>query len=480
MKKNFFVLLVVLLSLLCACTVQSNVPDNPAPPQQNIEEPKNPSPTPYTGTMEGYEYRYENDRDRKWEEDILFLAETYLTKHPLLADSNFYTVTLSFEDGISDEEYAYDNSSYDAELRAEFLSGVNQLIAQIPMLNDVQLPFEIQKLVATLGDAHSSLRTYEACTKRLPVILECIGSDDGYPFYLTAAPAELEEFLYAKLVSVNGISVDEIMLRLTPYISTETEGFAAYYVSTGMSLLVQKETLQVIGVAAEEDTQAQLVFAINGEEFSCEIPFVTQEEYRATEKVDVRLKNCDIPRYRHRKDRNYWFEILHDSTLYIRFYSMVEDPQLPLNNFVRDISVVLRDAGQPMNVVIDFRDNGGGHSLDFQNLVSAINRHMPENVYILIDEASGSAAVEAPYKLWRTVNGAVLFGAPAAQSLQFFGNYATFTTPNFGYTFLVSQRYFVLSPEETNAPLTPEILVWPTLEDYKNGTDTALEYILSQ
>ena len=43
----------------------------------------------YSGSLDGYEYCHRSERDRMWEEDILFYANTFLTEHPLLADDDF-------------------------------------------------------------------------------------------------------------------------------------------------------------------------------------------------------------------------------------------------------------------------------------------------------------------------------------------------------------------------------------------------------
>lgn len=40
----------------------------------------------YTGTLDGYSYYYSDSRDRQWEGDILYLAETFLQNEPYLAE----------------------------------------------------------------------------------------------------------------------------------------------------------------------------------------------------------------------------------------------------------------------------------------------------------------------------------------------------------------------------------------------------------
>lgn len=484
MKKCCPALLMLLLViLLCACTSQPGAPSGPepVPPLQIVDLPEEPTPTPYTGTLVGYQYRYENERDRKWEEDVLFLAEKFLTGHPCLADDNFYTLIRTIEGTSPIEDYRYDNSYYDPQLRAEFIAQTNTLLGRIAHLSDTQVFFEMQKLAAMLHDTHSGFYLFHYWTKRLRIQLECFTVSNGLEFCVTAVPTGQETLLYSRLISINGVSIEEIVDQMSQHLASEVTGHLPFYMSK-YHYFLYLEHLQAIGVAGAEDTEAELVFEADGEIITCKFPFLTQEEYVKAEQTDVRLETRGIPRFRH--DKTYWFELLEDKTLYIRFLSMMEEENYSPYDMARDISVVLRDAERPLKVVIDFRDNGGGYSWDLHNLVDSINRHKTDGVYILINEYSASAAVIEPYVFYRTIDDAVLVGTPAAQPVCFFAHSDSdiYRLPNSGHAFRVSDTYKDMDPrpEHMDQPLTPDILVYPTLEDYKNGIDTVLEYVLAQ
>ena len=83
MKKGVLVTLAVLLCLLCACT--------PAAPQETTVPTESTAPSetqvqwqPFTGKKADYVFLHSRERDRKWEEDILYMAVecfTNLQKH---------------------------------------------------------------------------------------------------------------------------------------------------------------------------------------------------------------------------------------------------------------------------------------------------------------------------------------------------------------------------------------------------------------
>lgn len=476
MKKPIFRTLLCLLlvcSLLWACT--------PAQQTSTTTQPTTEAPKPsYAGTMEGYKYFHTNQRDRAWEEDVLFMAEEFLNGHPLLADKKFYTYSYTFEGTKMNTETAYDNSLFNAQLRAEFIAGVNALIQNIPSLSDAQIVFEAQKLIANLKDCHSFLLAFQACTERLPLFVESMTTPDGYDYLVADVPVEQEELLHTKLVSINGVSVDEIVDKLAAYGSGEWYGQTVYYAVDAFSWPLRKEALQVIGIVGETDTEVELVVTNGSEEITRTLSFVSNEAYKELDWMDKGLSDQDIPRYRYCDDRYYWYEVLNGDTMYIRFYAMVEDPNQSRNNFYTEITKVMRAAETPMHVIVDFRDNGGGNFYDMDDLANIIHQYSSGQVHILINEASTSAAVFASYGLSQIVDGAVLAGTPAGQYPRSFGITGLPEMPNSAYAFRVSGMFYIMAPENDGDPLMPDLMLYQDWEDYRSGVDTVLEYVLAQ
>lgn len=476
MKKSISCVLLSLIfvgTLLAACT--------PAVPNTDTTETTTQAPQPqYAGTLEGYEYFHTNQRDRAWEEDVLVMADEFLTNHPYLANNKVYSYTWTFEGTFRKETVAYDHSRYDAALREKFIAGINTLIAHIPQLRDGQIVFECQRLVAMLEDIHSLVNATGACTARLPIGLQEIGNPDGYDYYVSIAASEFEHLLYAKLISINGVSARELLDALAVYVSAQSDGRRARYVGSKDEWMIQKEALETIGVVSVQDTEAEVVLELDGATYTLTMPFATDEAYSGIEITDGRLSSrTDLPRYRYKGLQYYWYEILQEDTLYIRFSKMSNDPNYPFATFLRDITVALRSAEQPMRVIVDFRDNGGGSISELTDLAVILNSYASEEVYLLIDEGSVSSGVTAPYSLMQTVPCAQLVGTPAAQPPCGPSSGEGVAMPNSGIRLYASYCYIQMLPEVAQQTLTPDILVYPTIEDYRNGVDTVLEYVLA-
>lgn len=428
----------------------------------------------YSGPEEAYSFYHADGRDREWEEDIRFLADTFLTGHPALSDGESMLISYN---GSYDAEITYTDELYDPQLRQAFIQQINQIIPQISQLSDTQVLFELHRIVATLSDCHSNVG--QPLGDILPIQLEAIHTEEGYGYYVKTAPADLSELLYARLVSINNVPVEEIVERLTGYISHEYETFVVQKMTRGR-YLVRKLALEIAGVLDTEDTQAQLTFITQRGMQTCTLEFMTQEAYDSMEHLDGSLSRYDLPMYRYADEKVYWYEQLDDNTLYFRITSMWEDPNQNWNQTFDEVGRILRAAPAPMKLILDLRDNSGGKSTIMENFVPILNQCPTNGIYVLINEGTASAAVITAQLLSDSVPGIELVGSPAAQPANMFAlvSQEPETLPNCGFSFYVSKKYTRTAPDSQDPTLLPDIPVYQTLEDYRNGIDTILEYVL--
>ena len=154
--------LLLLLSLLMA-----SVPATNAAPVQ-AENTQTPAPEPpYKGDGSKYTYIMADERDRQWEEDIVFFANAFLDflhGHPKLSGRSVVTYERNYSSGRlliqNSSEYT---SFYDEALRNTFLEEVNLLILSIPTRSDKEIIISLQKIAALLHDAHTVVVGAAAC-----------------------------------------------------------------------------------------------------------------------------------------------------------------------------------------------------------------------------------------------------------------------------------------------------------------------------
>lgn len=468
MRRHLLVALLLAL-LLTACGKEEPI----------VTEPTWPG---YAGTMENYEYYHTEERDRKWEEDVLYIADKFLTTHPYLTDRDRKTKYVVDFNGAYEVEYS--NIHYNEALRNQFISEINQLIPEISSMRDGEIKYACSGIVAQIGCAHSVVAV--GAEGFLPFVLEPIECEDGYAMCTVWAEESYADLLGSKIVSVNGVPVEEIVARLSEYIEHENEHWLLHEIAPNdyFSFLCERLALTVVGVATPDDTSAEIGFEQNGAVQAVTVDYFSSlEEFQNAEYVCHDMVGNDSLRFRN-SDQSYWFDIIEDgekSYVYVRFRSMHEESSYPINRFLQDIINALNSREEPMKLIFDFRHNSGGYWYQsaFDTFVKSLNRTQTDGIYCLIDGGSFSAAVVIPNLFSKEIDGAVLVGSPTGQSVNFTEAPLYCITPNYEVDFGVAESFIYTDPENTDDALYPDITVYQTWEDYQNNIDTVLEYVLA-
>lgn len=458
MKKPLYFCIFLLLSVcLSGCGVQK--PDWPG----------------YSGTMEGYEYCNTEQRDRAWEEDVLSLAENFLRYHPQLVNAETKMIV--------SETYIEWQNLFEEWLHSAFLAEINQLIPDIPELTDTQILFRLQKIVASLGDSHSRIAL--STEPFFPVSFMPIHTDEGVELYAVVLPAEYEDFLYAKLISVNGVPVEEILNRMKPYISHENQYWLihAWTVDSGGEWITQRDMLEQIGVIAADSTLANFEFRKeNGQAETVGLEAVTLEEYIGLQKINHGIYKTYALLYKDWTKKNYWYQMLpEENALYVRIAWFYEDENQSLREMSEQMIRDIQEANGVDKFIVDLRNNGGGMEIEgYGRFFQALTLRNIGKVYVLIDGGTYSRAVIAAYRIRQDIDGAVLVGTPAGEGSTLFSHTekSNYTMPNCGVEYFIGTQKCIIDPDSEYSALMPDILVYQTMDDYKSKRDTVLEYVL--
>lgn len=429
----------------------------------------------FYGTTDGYVYCHTAEREKKWEEDILYLAEAMLAKHPLLHDGNAFIYY-----GGQYEEVEYSNAMFDAEKRQAFIHGINMLIPQLTQMSDERIPFEINRVMALTGDENTTL-PYNPQSIRLPLSVEPIWTGEQVSYHIVRIPQEQEDLVFGELTAINGWSIEEIADRLKSYVAYSNESWAVRWLS-GMdtySYLTTRGALEAAGVVNANADSAQITVQSDACTQTISLPFLTFEEQMQLPRVYKHLYGTDLPPYQYLDERNIWCETL-ENAVYLQIVDMpygTDELEQELNNTIR----ALRDAETPMKLIIDLRIGAGGDDVvsRFKSFASRVNDQQTDGVYILIDSLSQYHGPTTAYRLKQWIEGAVLVGSPTGHPLNRFTYSSWDYLPNSKLGFSVQEKFSYLDESLGNAVLQPDVLVQQTLEDYKKGIDTVLEYVLS-
>ena len=430
----------------------------------------------YAGPNEPYEYYHSTEREQKWEEDILYLAEMMLTKHPRLYEGNTYIYH-----GIGTADKEFTNAMYDAEIRQAFIDGIDTLIPKLSGWSDDRIPLEINRVLATVGDvnAHINNRTGE-----FPDIsVEPIWNGTEVSYHLVDVPVEHEELLFGELTAINGIPTDQIVERLMTCVAPGYDRWAVglFTGNDFNSYLLLRgglEAAEVIGPGAES---LEITVKTDAGEQTVIMPILTVEGLTEEKNINKSLYLTDLPPYRYLMDQNrkdVWCTTLEDA-VYLQIINIPEGNTEFDQALIQTVNA-LRDAEKPMKLIIDLRWFGDGTEpfAQLSSFAAKVNGLETDGVYILIDNQTWYHGPAAAYQLRQQIEGALLVGGSTGDSLNRYVAGNSYQMPNSGLLFGVMERYSCVDESFGNGTVQPDIPVQQTLEDYKNGIDTMFQYAL--
>jgi hypothetical protein len=313
-------------------------------------------------------------------------------------------------------------------------------------------------------DEHTAADVLPQPAVRLP--FDVLWMDDGP--YIVAATAPLHELLGARIAAIDEHSMSAIADTLRAYIPHESEiGFRRQ----AEHALLFPEVLHGIGSARDTARVTLEVVRPNGLHMRVETRAVPLGDYSPA------ARPGGEPPYRQRPEEKYWFTLLSDGLLFIK-YNQCRDAAA--FRAMSDSIARTLDTSRVTRIVVDLRDNGGGDDYVIHPLLTVLEAHAAlvhtKRVFAVIGRSTASSGLSAAHDL-RDRAGATLVGEASGPNR--FGNARTFRLPYSGMLVMYATKEH--QADAGPAPtLNPDILIAPTPEAVVAGRDLALEWIRSQ
>lgn len=473
--KRLFVCMIALM-LLCGCTAQSAETEAPTTPPTSQPVETQAVWVPYDGNSKHYTYFHTDERDRAWEEDVIFFGDSYLKEYPLLTP-----FPSRIEYGI---EVEYIEDFYDEAMRLTFLEQINALIQQIPQLSDTEILYELQRMVAQLQDAHTSLNI--EWKQIYPIGFQEFWEDGEAVFYVTVVPEKYDYALMCILTGINGIPLEEVIQQLSPYVSAENQYCLLHTLSGGSmyGVLSNRELLEITGIAENDriiynlQTDAGLTFDLKlnsaDADTLADMDLIGHTHGGAYPEIYAEAGENQSYFYRWMKE---------DRMMYVRVNEFISMPEYSFFALGNDVIRELREAGGVEKLVVDLRRNPGGYRFyGYQEFINALSRMEFDSLYVLIDEATFSGGILMASQIKSQFPDTVLVGTPAGQPPNFFAsmNDEDYVLPNSGVLCRMPTAFLCTMPDYEHDALMPDLIVYPTVRDYMLCIDTILEAVKAQ
>ncbi len=384
-----------------------------------------------------------SERDLAWIEDIEFLAAELPKKHI----DPFHSISA-----------------------AAFGDAAETLTDRVAGLSDAEIGFEVMRLAALIGDAHTRAQV-DLSLSAYPIAVELF--DDGL-VVIASSPAQ-KDLLGASLVGVHGVPIDAVISAGLPYFSADRPAGSAPEVAR---LLVSPEFLDVV-LGDEANHRGALTFEADGQEFTIDaLAPIPLDEWRGvlTEQPDRSLSVAET-----HPEAFYWFQPLPEAdTFFVQYNVCADAPDLSFADFTANAFEQMREQ-PPARLVIDLRLNGGGNSEVFRPFLERLVSEPPVedgNLFVLIGSRTFSSAIMAAVDL-RDEAGAILVGQPTSATVNSYGEARTFELPNSGTVVGYSTKLFELDATSDDEALVPDRQIPRLSTDFFAGIDGTLMAVLS-
>lgn len=381
-----------------------------------------------------------------WFEDIEYLVKNLEDKHKNLYHS------------ISQEE-----------LRQE----VQLFKEDIINLTDIGKIIRIQSIVAKIGDGHTWV-AHDIPLNWFPVAFKKF--EDG--IYVISCAKQYEEILGTRVVGINGISIEDIVLDMSEMVSHDNEiqlSSNALFIVRCADYLKHYDIIDKIDNTVfefETDADEHVNVAMDS--------YYDKDSSLDWINITDKYKNIENILYTRNINDIYWYEYFPEERLvYFQYNRCFNNEETPINEFISELLAFLKD-NNVERFVFDIRNNGGGNSSIIEPLIyglannQTINKY--GNLFVVIGNSTYSSAILNAIKLSQETN-AILIGEPTGGMPNHYGDVRSFNLPNSGLTVFYSTKYFQPSEADEDS-IYPDIDINYMFEEFTSGIDPVMREIL--
>jgi tetratricopeptide (TPR) repeat protein len=373
---------------------------------------------------------------------------------------------------------------FHAMTQEQFTNAVQKLDGEIAVLNRDQIIVGLARIVARVGDGHTSLSPYYNPSLGFHLYpLHLYMFKDGL-FVRFADPA-YASIVGSRVLRIGQFTAEEAYARVAEIVNRDNDMTVQEVASDWLTI---PEILHGLGIISEVDS-ASYVVDQQGTPVKIHVkpmPWATAvQEQHQHHWIDARdHAPSPVPMYLKDPRNNYWFEYLKDPRVLYVQYNAVQDkdkPEETVSDFFKRV-FQFADANPVDKFVLDIRMNGGGNGYLNWPLIYDIIRSDKVNqkgkLFTIIGRKTFSAGTMCAVYLERHTN-TIFVGEPTGGSPNGYGEHSQITLPNSRIGISVSSLYWQESDPRDRRPwIPPQVAAELTSTDYKANVDPAMKAIL--
>lgn len=356
--------------------------------------------------------------------------------------------------------------------RDEFIAGIDRLKKRIDNLDTLPAVMEISRIVASLGDAHTTVALPQF--NRLP--FACYWFKEG--IFITAALDKYPELIFHRLVAIAGMSIDNVVSRLSGIISHENKHFLMAQLP---EYLICVEILLGLAIISEVDQITITVEDQLHETRELTMATIKMDDWPPAAGENGSAPTAKLPLYRKNRDQHFWREFdPPNNLLYLNYNSCKDMPNHPVDQFARETIREIESNGEITRLVIDLRNNGGGNSELFKKFLQWLSKYprlnQPGRLFVVVGRDTFSSALLNAYFLKFNTQ-AVFVGDATGGKPNCYGEVKYLTLNSSGLYIRYSTKYYHLVDDDALPSFMPDMTFEVTFDDYQRNIDPCMDWI---
>lgn len=373
-------------------------------------------------------------------------------------------------DYIAEELPKLHKNLYFNKSEEAFRSDLEGLKEKVSIYSDDEMDIALMEIIISMGDTHTGY--YYGNEDYYPLTLRWF--KDG--LFIVNTTEDNKDLLYGKVNTINGMTVDQVMDKLNPLFVGANH---SYRKNKSRSILVRDKVTSYYGITSGGimTVEATMPGGDTQKWDVATVPADSKQDY-------IKPIGAKRPLYLHHGDKNYWYTYLEEEkVLYMNYGRCREMKSLSMSEFTNRLWKVVED--NPVDkIVVDIRNNGGGSSPVLDPFIKELKEsefNVEDKLYVIIGKKSFSSAILNAMTFSSETN-AVLLGETTGGAPNHYGEIKSFKLPHHNNkTITYSTKFFRnVANDEEGKTLEPDVVIENSFDDYINGEDAVLNYIIEQ
>lgn len=339
---------------------------------------------------------------------------------------------------------------------------LSKLLSKYEMLDDSTFIFEFMKIFCKIGDSHTRIRGFDKLLSQKEYAFRVKLLNDTY--YIVAVDCKHRKYIGSKILSLNGVSIEDIISKMSVVITHENEVVLSNGVQAWISDL---DLLKYLDIVKED-----LILNIETDKgkFKLKPVKVSEDELCNPRKDSIQKSETLNPK------GLYWKKYYKELDTYYLQYNECED--ITKKEILGIVDEIRKN--QIKFVVTDLRNNPGGSSLILDPFTDFLFENQDRIISIVfISNNTFSAAIINALNILDCEN-SISIGKKTAGAPTKFGQTVEIVLPNSKIVLSVSTKYFEEKGYDFGCPLVPKIEVKESIHEYLEGIDVDWREFLKQ